>query len=127
MVKTEFRRSSFLSTSSIGTSAMSGSHVPVARVADHGVALYQFTDAGIERNARLVAGRLNLGVGHDVVTLVGILADGRFDERKLGNLLLDDLAQLLLRDVGFRQSNVENLPVGLFEIVDAVQKRARDV
>src|SRR5487761_1884281 len=64
---------------------------------DHAIALDELADAIIERISRRVAGGLDLGVGDDVVALVGILADRRFQIDEFRKLRLDARAEFGLR------------------------------
>ena len=71
------------------------SHIAMARVLNHCVALDQFPDAVIERICRLESRRLDLRVGDDVIALIGVLADWRLQKQEIGEVPLDGLAQLL--------------------------------
>ena len=54
------------------------------------VALDQFGNRRLQGDLRLEARRLDLGVAHDVVALVRVLADGRLDDVEVRHLLLDN-------------------------------------
>jgi len=73
------------------------------------VRLDQFGNALLQTVAGFEAGGLDLGIGHDVVALVGILSDGRFRDVEIGKLLLDLLAQLALGNVGLAQPDIVGL------------------
>src|SRR5262245_33477969 len=60
------------------------SDVAVLRVADHSEALDEFGDPHVEHVLRPPAGRLDLGVGDDVVALVRVLADRGFERHEAG-------------------------------------------
>src|SRR5687768_4098640 len=81
------------------------SDVAVTGIADHREALDELRDSRMQRHLRLVAGRLDLFVRHDVVALVRILADRRFQNDEVGHLLPDGVAQLHLGDVRVGQAD----------------------
>jgi hypothetical protein len=93
-------------------------------IADHRESLDQLSDTVVERKRRAIAGPFNFFVRHDVVTLVGILADVGIVDDELGDVRRDPIAQLALRDIGVRQADVVDLALHRLESLDAVQESA---
>ncbi len=74
---------------------------------------------------RTKTGPFDLLVGHDVVALIGVLADWRLDENKVRHLLLDPLAQFALRQIGVGKTDIVRLVFQFIEMVEAVEENAR--
>src|SRR5262252_7631814 len=94
---------------------------------DHPKALDQFTYPIINRVFCAISGRFNAGIGDDVVALVWILADRRFEVNEIGHLGLDALAQLGLGEVGVRKPDIVRAAAHAVEVIDRVQERMRGV
>src|SRR4051812_24541958 len=102
----------------IASGDRTGSDVAVSAVAQDRITLDQLPDAGIERVSGPVSCGLDLVVGDDIVSLVGILADGSLEEDEARELLADLGAQLQLREVGVAQADVISL---IFHGVESAQ------
>jgi hypothetical protein len=70
------------------------------------VATHQLGDAVVEPDGGPEPGLLDPLVAHEIVALVGILADLGGDEVELGNVLANDLAQLPLAEVGVAEPDI---------------------
>ena len=96
--------------------------VAIAAIPNHLEAFHKFFNATVEGIFWLEPSGLKLGVGHNIVTLVRVLADLCFDEVEPRHMLLNVFTQFLFRNIRRRQANVINLAFHTVKIGDPVQK-----
>src|SRR5262245_44083359 len=75
------------------------SDIRVNRIAQNSEPLDQFLNAAIEAPFRFETGAGDARVGNNIIALVGILADRRFEVDEFRQMFLDDRAQFELREV----------------------------
>ena len=99
-------------------------NVRIGAIAENPVTFDQFADPAVQPPLRFPPGGKYALVRYDIVPLVGVLTDWRFEENKLREVLLNHFTEFQLCEIGILQAHVVRTPPHGLKMLDSVQKDA---